>query len=67
MFSPNLVSHPQRHVTFFRLPGIGWVVGTWWVGRESRGAIVGNRRGSKSASEKNISSAPTHMFNCDFK
>ncbi len=53
MFSPNLVSHPQRHVTFFQAPR-DWLASRHVVGgpRESRGAIVGDRRGSKIASGK---------------
>ena len=59
MFSPNLVSHPQRHVTFFRLPGIGW--------SESRGAIVGDRRGSKIASGKIYRALRRACFNAIFQ
>ena len=41
MFSPNLVSHPQRHVTFFRLPGIGWSQHVVRVQSELRAPLLG--------------------------
>ena len=68
MFSPNLVSHSPRHVTFFRLPVSGGLVGTWWAGRgRAAGAIVCGRRGSKIASEKIYRALRTACFNAIFK
>ena len=68
MFSPNLVSHPPRHVTFFRLPVIGGLVGTWWVGRgRAAGTIVCGRRGSKIASGKIYRALRRACFNAIFQ
>ena len=50
-------------MTFFRLPGIGWLVGTWWAGRvRAAGAIVRGRRGSKIASGKYIARSDVHVL-----
>ena len=63
MFSPNLVSHPPRHVTFFRLPGIGWLVGTWWVGRERAGApLLATDVALRSRVEKYIERSDAHVL-----
>ncbi len=68
MFSPNLVSHPQRHVTFFQAPR-DWLASRHVVGgpRGSRGAIVGDRRGSKIASGKIYRALRRACFNAIFQ
>ena len=68
MFSPHLVPHPQRHVTF--LSGSQGLVGvgTWCVGRQrAAGAIVGSRCGSKIASGKIYGALRIACVNAIFK
>ena len=63
MFSPNLVSHPQRHVTFFQAPR-NWLEsarGAWAV-REPGAPLLAADVALRSRVKKYIARSDVHVL-----